>query len=102
MSLIKLNTKLSKMGDKNKIKYLGMDNSIAPIPDQKANSVANLIEEIGNFKFGSNGTLFITSLLTSSIRKLINDSKIKSIGLLPTNSCLNFFISANSFLFVIG
>lgn len=79
-NLIKLNTKLSKMGDKNKIKYLGMDNSIAPIPDQKANSVANLIEEIGNFKFGSNGTLFITSLLTSSIRKLINDSKIKSIG----------------------
>lgn len=79
-TLIKLDKKLKKIGKKNKINYLGMDNSLAPIPDQKKNSVANLIEEMGNFKFGSNGTLFLTSILTNSIKKLINVSKIKSLG----------------------
>tara|TARA_B100000900_G_C20589902_1_gene721178 strand:- start:67 stop:1257 length:1191 start_codon:yes stop_codon:yes gene_type:complete len=78
--LINLNKIFINLGKKNKINYLGMDNSLAPIPDKKTNSVANLIEEIGKFKFGSNGTVFITALLTKTIKKLIDKTKIKSIG----------------------
>jgi uncharacterized protein (UPF0210 family) len=79
-NLIKLDKLLIDLGKTNKINYLGMDNSLAPIPDKKENSVANLVEIIGGFKFGSPGTIFITALLTNSIKKLILQTKIKSIG----------------------
>jgi len=39
-----------------------------------------LLNKLGIEKFGSNGTQFMTSYLTSVLKELINISKIKTVG----------------------
>ena len=77
--LKKINDVCIKVEDKSKIKYAGMDISLAPLPNER-NSVAKLIELLGSENFGSHGTLFLTSFLTNILKKIIANSKIRECG----------------------
>ena len=63
----------------SKLKYHGIDVSIAPYPE-KNRSVGNILELLGLEMFGANGTLFFTSYLTDTIHAIIKQSGIKSVG----------------------
>ncbi|MCK4752343.1 MAG: DUF711 family protein [Planctomycetes bacterium] len=63
-----------------KMSYKGIDASLAPYPDCDDNSVAGLIELLGVDVFGSYGTIFLTSFLTNTIKKLVAKSEIRSVG----------------------
>lgn len=73
----KLEKKCFLFQEKTNVIYHGMDLSIAPFPEEKHN-VGDLMELLGLDMFGSNGTLFFTSFLTDTIKKLANG--IKSVG----------------------
>ena len=62
------------------MKYYGIDVSLAPHPEHSEHSVAYLIELLGIDIFGSNGTTFITSFLTDTLKALIHQSGIRSTG----------------------
>ena len=61
------------------IKYNGQDLSLSPYPDENI-SVIVLLNKLGIDDFGSNGTQFMTSYLTSVLKELIHKSKIKAVG----------------------
>ena len=60
--------------------YCGIDASLAPHPEHQDNSVAYLVELLGVERFGSSGTVFITSFLTDIIESLVKRSGIRSTG----------------------
>ena len=51
------------------VSYRGLDASLAPFPDSDEGSVARVIELLGVDGFGSTGTLFLTSFLTTEEEK---------------------------------
>jgi uncharacterized protein len=59
--------------------YRGLDASFAPFPNEKT-SVAALIEKLLGAPVGSHGSLFITGLLTDSIRAALLKSGVLSVG----------------------
>jgi len=59
--------------------YNGQDLSLSPYPDENI-SVISLLNKLGIDDFGSNGTQFMTSYLTSVLKELIYKSKIKVVG----------------------
>ena len=61
------------------VKYLGIDASLAPLPNGTC-SVARLVELIGGEDFGSSGTLFITSMLTDAIKASVLKSGCRNVG----------------------
>ena len=61
------------------IKYNGQDLSLSPYPKENI-SVVFLLNKLGLDNFGSNGTQFMTSYLTSVIKELIHKSEIKAVG----------------------
>ena len=63
----------------NNIKYNGQDLSLSPYPDENI-SVIRLLNKLGIDDFGSNGTQFMTSYLTSILKELIFKSNIKTVG----------------------
>lgn len=67
---------LSKLSS---IEYFGLDAALAPFPDGST-SVGRLLENLGAAPIGSQGTLFITSLLTDGLRAAITQSKVKTTG----------------------
>jgi uncharacterized protein (UPF0210 family) len=77
--LSELNNFFEEISHKSNLSYYGIDASFAPFPDS-INSVASLIEKLGNDSFGANGTLYFTSLLTGILKKTISNKNIKSIG----------------------
>ena len=60
--------------------YYGIDASLAPHPERQDHSVAYLVELLGVERFGSSGTVFITSFLTDIIQSLVKHSGIRSTG----------------------
>jgi uncharacterized protein len=62
-----------------KIKYNGQDISLSPYPDENI-SVIETLNLLGIDSFGSNGTQFLTSYLTSILKDAINTIKIKAVG----------------------
>lgn len=75
----KIDETAKAIAEKHSIVYSGIDASLAPYPE-KGSSVAMLIESLGLRRIGSNGTLFLTSFLTDTIREIIDKSSIKSTG----------------------
>lgn len=59
--------------------YKGLDASYAPFPDGET-SVGALIECFGVSPVGSNGTLFITSILTDTLKKVLKDTGVRCAG----------------------
>ena len=81
MPVIKRVEKTAKAVEKRtSMKYYGIDVSLAPHPEHSEHSVAYLIELLGIDIFGSNGTTFITSFLTDTLKALIHQSGIRSTG----------------------
>lgn len=61
------------------IDYNGQDISLSPYPDENV-SVIEILNLLGVKYFGSNGTQFMTSYLTSILKDTINQYSLKSIG----------------------
>jgi uncharacterized protein len=68
-----------KIAINNDIIFNGQDLSLSPYPDENV-SVINLLNKLGVDDFGSNGTQFMTSYLTSVLKELIFISGIKTVG----------------------
>ena len=68
----------SIMNNEN-IQYNGQDISLSPYPDENI-SVIEILNLLGLDNFGSNGTQFLTSYLTSILKEAIKASGIKAIG----------------------
>ena len=64
--------------DKDK-SFIGYDLSFAPFPDENI-SVKDVYSVLGLSEFGSLGTTYITSNLTSFLKKFVNDKQIKTCG----------------------
>lgn len=67
--LTKLATIAQQISDKFEIKYIGIDASLAPSLDRQA-SIAFAYEELGFGKFGNQGTLSISALITRVLKGL--------------------------------
>lgn len=78
--LKQVNASCLEIEKKTKMVYYGIDASLAPFPDADENSVARAIELLGIDAFGSFGTVFLTSFLTDVIKKMVQDSKIRTVG----------------------
>jgi uncharacterized protein len=61
------------------LKYNGMDLSLSPFPYENT-SVIELLSILGVDEFGSNGTQFLTSYLTSILKELILTAGVKVVG----------------------
>ena len=59
--------------------FLGYDLSFAPFPDENI-SIKDIYSILGLSEFGSLGTTYITSKLTSFLKKFVNDEQIKTCG----------------------
>jgi uncharacterized protein (UPF0210 family) len=77
---IKLFEKISEnLSKKLNIIYNGQDISLSPYPDENI-SVIKILNLLGIDSFGSNGTQFLTSYLTSILKETISTNKIKAVG----------------------
>jgi uncharacterized protein len=63
----------------SKCEYKGLDASLAPFPNGET-SVAKLVEKLLGAPIGSHGSVFVTGLLTDSLRAALIDSKALSVG----------------------
>lgn len=61
------------------IRYNGQDISLSPYPDEDI-SVIEILNLLGLDNFGSNGTQFLTSYLTSILKETISLTKITAVG----------------------
>ncbi len=61
------------------VRYAGLDASYAPFPDAES-SVGALIECFGVSPVGANGTLFITSVLTDTLKAVLKESGARCAG----------------------
>jgi len=61
------------------VRYIGVDSSLAPYPDDTG-SVAALLERMGVAAYGTSGTLFLTAALTDCLRNAVSVSGVRSIG----------------------
>ena len=61
------------------ILYNGLDMSLAPYQDENV-SVVEILNRLGVENFGSNGTQFLTSYLTSILKEIAKLSDIKVVG----------------------
>ena len=77
--IVNIETIANKISLNCGIKYNGQDLSLSPYPDENI-SVISLLNKLGIDNFGSNGTQFMTSYLTSVLKELIHKSKIKAVG----------------------
>nr|HRI48262.1 DUF711 family protein [Ignavibacteriaceae bacterium] len=77
--LQKIDTISNNISNSHNIEYFGLDASLAPYPDNKT-SVVDILLLLGLQEFGSNGTLFFTSILTDLIKEIISFNKIKFVG----------------------
>lgn len=59
--------------------YGGLDASYAPFPDGES-SVGSLVECFGVSPVGTNGTLFVTSVLTDTLRAALRESNARCAG----------------------
>lgn len=59
--------------------YRGLDASLAPFPDGRM-SVAGLIAQLLGAEFGSQGSVFITGVLTDALRAAIERSGARAVG----------------------
>jgi uncharacterized protein (UPF0210 family) len=72
--------KLSEtVSEKLNIIYNGQDISLSPYPDENI-SVIDILNLLGIKNFGSNGTQFLTSYLTSILKETIKEYNLKSVG----------------------
>ncbi|CAA6810256.1 MAG: Unknown protein [uncultured Sulfurovum sp.] len=67
------------LASKYDLAYHGQDISLSPYPDENI-SVIEILNHLGIDDFGSNGTQFLTSYLTSILKDIIVKTKIKAIG----------------------
>ncbi|MGD0552227.1 MAG: DUF711 family protein [Sedimentisphaerales bacterium] len=63
-----------------KIKYNGIDTSIAPHPEDPEHSVSYIVELLGIEVFGGYGSTFVTSFLTDILKNIVGMNLIKTIG----------------------
>jgi uncharacterized protein len=68
-----------QLSEKSGVEYRGLDASFAPFPDGQM-SVGALIEEILGAQVGSNGSVFITALLTDVLRAALRASGARAVG----------------------
>lgn len=68
-----------ELGVENDIPYNGLDISLSPFPDEDV-SVVSILNLLGIDDFGSNGTQFLTSYLTSILKEVIAVEDITTIG----------------------
>ena len=68
-----------QLSTKLNIKYNGQDISLSPYPDEDI-SVIKILNLLGIDSFGSNGTQFLTSYLTSILKETLKTSKVKAVG----------------------
>jgi len=61
------------------VEYRGLDSSLAPFPDGQM-SVGALIEQILGAPVGSQGSVFITAVLTDVLRAALRESGAKAVG----------------------
>ena len=67
------------LSQRSKVKYAGLDASLAPFPDGET-SIGRLLENLGASPVGGPGTIFITSLLTDAIKTAIKRSGVLATG----------------------
>ncbi len=65
----RLSTVMESLAERLGLRYLGLDCSLAPFPDEER-SVAGLFERLGVRPFGGPGTLAVAALLTSVVQRL--------------------------------
>jgi len=65
--------------DAGNVEYRGLDASLAPFPDGRM-SVGALIEQILGAPVGSQGSVFITAILTDVLRAALKNSGALSVG----------------------
>jgi uncharacterized protein (UPF0210 family) len=69
-------TELSK---KTGIRYAGLDSSLAPFPDGET-SVGRLLELLGADPFASQGTVFLTAVLTNCLKTAVAETGVRATG----------------------
>lgn len=60
-------------------RYGGLDASLAPLPDGRM-SVGGLVERLLGAPVGSQGSVFVTTLLTDALRTAIRESGARAVG----------------------
>jgi uncharacterized protein (UPF0210 family) len=68
-----------ELEQESKVDYKGLDASYAPFPDGET-SVATLVECFGVSPFGTNGTLFVTSILTDTLKAALKEANARCVG----------------------
>lgn len=74
-----INNTSSKVANELNMTYNGLDLSLSPYPDEDI-SVIEILNKLGIDNFGSNGTQFLTSYLTSILKELIATTEVKTVG----------------------
>tara|TARA_Y100000766_G_scaffold99512_1_gene84919 strand:+ start:108 stop:1346 length:1239 start_codon:yes stop_codon:yes gene_type:complete len=78
-SILLINNISEKLSAKSDSLYSGIDFSLAPYPNEKI-SVVKLLNYLGLNKFGSNGSLFLTSYFTNILKDVKKNNQIKTTG----------------------
>lgn len=68
-----------KLANETGVRYAGLDCSLAPFPDGQT-SVGRLLELLGADPFGSQGTVFLTALLSDALRSALAQASAKPAG----------------------
>lgn len=77
--LLEIESIANKTASSCNLTYNGQDISLSPYPDEDI-SVIEILNLLGIDDFGSNGTQFLTSYLTSVLKEAISTLGIKSVG----------------------
>lgn len=68
-----------ELADQGHARYCGLDASLAPFPDGQM-SVGLLIEQILGAPVGSQGSVFVTTVLTDVLRTALRESGARAVG----------------------
>lgn len=78
-TLHRINSLGHELAEVSGVEYRGLDASLAPFPDGRM-SVGALIEEILGAQVGSQGSVFVTAVLTDVLRAALSASSALAIG----------------------
>lgn len=77
--LLEMDLFAHELSEKTGLRYAGLDCSLAPFPDGKI-SVGRLLELLGAEPFGSQGTVFLTAMLTDALKSAIAQTGVRVTG----------------------
>ncbi|MEM8773809.1 MAG: DUF711 family protein [Pseudomonadota bacterium] len=77
--LLQMDKFANELSAKTGVRYAGLDCSLAPFPDGET-SIGRLLELLGAEPFGSQGTVFLTSVLTDALKTAMASAGVRTTG----------------------